>query len=112
MTVTAVTSQSTDTVSASSGSSVADLEQQLANLQQQVTKENKSSDDSQTKQKILQALEMEIAMIEAEIQEAKASAAKGGKNQGGSASGNGADISDPNSNANIQTYYNSFNALA
>ena len=86
-------SASTVSVSTSGASTVSQLEQQLKTVQQEIQKENKSSDDATTKQKVIQALELEEEMIQMEIQQAQAKAAKGKTGQDGATQIKSADSS-------------------
>jgi hypothetical protein len=57
--------------SGGSGPNVADLQKQIVQLQQEIIKEQQSKDDAKTKVQLEQAYQMQIAELQAEIQQAR-----------------------------------------
>lgn len=65
-------SSTTSTSSSGNDSAVKQLQNQLNNLQKQVTSEGQSKDDAKTKQAKIQLLQTQIAQIQAQMQQIKA----------------------------------------
>jgi hypothetical protein len=77
MTISPVTSQSQSSVSSSGGTSIAQLERKLRDLQKQLKAETSSkTDDAKTKAEKLKELQLEIQEVEMEIQQEQAKAAQ------------------------------------
>ncbi len=72
MNVSSISSPASSSYSMGNDSEVKQLQNQIKNLQKQVTTEGQSKDDAKTKQSKVQVLQAQIAQLEVQIQQTQA----------------------------------------